>query len=136
MPKRSSLLRTSITIPAEVLKQADRLAEAWDRSRSWVLAEAVRRMAQLPAAATAPAPAVVREPIANPYAAQAEELETVRLRRLDADLRKTPEERLREAEELVELAWAVRPPRWRRQIASFDSYEDYDRWKAALRALG
>lgn len=135
MPKPNPLLRTSITIPADVLAQADRLAEAWDRSRSWVLAEAVRRMSQASAAAV-PAPAVVQEPIANPYAAQAEELEAVRLRRLDADLRKTPEERLREAEELVQLAWAVRPARWRRQIASFDSYEDYDRWKAAHQALG
>lgn len=134
MPKRSKLVRTSITIPVDVLALADRLARELDRSRSWVLAEGVRRLSQGAKAHTA-APGV-REPAVHPYAGQEAEMEAARLRRLDADLAATPEERLREAEELVRLARMVRPPRNRTQIIGFDSYEDYYRWKTTQQAGG
>lgn len=130
MSRKSNLLRTSITIPADVLKLADRLAGQLDRSRSWVIGEAVRRMAE-----GAPA-SVAREPIANPYAGYEEEIESARLRRLRADLAATPEERLRDADALARLGRMVRPPRNRSQIIAFDSYEDYDRWKTTHNAGG
>ena len=130
MPKKSSLVRTSITIPADVLRLADQLASRLDRSRSWVIGEAVRRMGQ------ADSVAAVREPITNPYAGYEEEMETARLRRLKADLTATPEERLRDADALVRLGRMVRPPRNRSQIIAFDSYEDYDRWKTTHNAGG
>jgi 5,10-methylenetetrahydrofolate reductase len=106
MPKKTSPARISITIPADLLKVADRLARQLDRSRSWVLGEAVRRMAQ------GSPPAGVREPLVNPYAEQAEELE----------------------EEILQMARRVRPARNRAQVIAFDSYEDYYRWKTIHRA--
>lgn len=38
-----SLLRITCTVPADVLKAADHLAERLERSRSWVVTEALRR---------------------------------------------------------------------------------------------
>ena len=38
--------RISITLPAEDLAAADRLAAQQDRSRSWIVAEAIRRYAR------------------------------------------------------------------------------------------
>ncbi len=128
MPRKPALARISITIPADLLKVADKLARQLDRSRSWVLGEAVRRMAQ------GSPPTGVREPLVNPYTDQAEEMEAVRVRRLKADLAATPAERLREAEEMVRLARMVRPARNRAQVIAFDSYEDYHRWKTMHRA--
>lgn len=130
MPKKPPFARISITIPADVLKLADQLASKLDRSRSWVMGEAVRRMAQSSDVR------VVREPVTNPYAGHEVEMEAARLRRLKADLAATPEERLRDAEELVRLSRMVRPPRNRSQIIGFDSYEDYDRWKTTQIARG
>lgn len=130
MPKKPPFARISITIPADVLKLADQLASKLDRSRSWVMGEAVRRMAQSSDVR------VVREPVTNPYAGHEVEMEAARLRRLKADLAATPEERLRDAEEMVRLSRMVRPPRNRSQIIGFDSYEDYDRWKTTQIARG
>jgi len=130
MPKKSRIARISITLPEEVLQEADRLAGELDRPRSWVLAEGVRRMARPQAAA------VVREPVVNPYAGFEQEMETARLRRLRADLRQTPEERLRDADDLLRLSRAVHPPKQRAQVIAFESYEEYDEWKAAHRVVG
>lgn len=130
MPKKPPIARISITIPADVLKLADELASRLDRSRSWVMGEAVRRMA------LGSDVRVLREPVTNPYAGYEAEMESARLRRLRADLAATPEERLRDADELVRLGRMVRPPRNRSQIIGFDSYEDYDRWKTTQRAGG
>jgi predicted transcriptional regulator len=130
MPKKSPIARISITIPADVLRLADQLASELDRSRSWVMGEAVRRMAQ------SDDTRLVREPTINPYAGHEAEMEAARLRRLKADLAATPEERLQDAEELVRLSRMVRPPRNRSQIIGFDSYEDYDRWKTTQIARG
>jgi len=130
MPRQTPLARISITIPPDVLKLADQLAAQLDRSRSWVLGEAVRRMAE-----GAPA-SVVREPMISPYAGYEEEMESARRRRLKADLALTPAERLRQADELARLGRMAGPPRNRSQIIGFDSYEDYDRWKTTHNAGG
>ncbi len=51
---------------------------------------------------------------------------------LAADLKRSPAERLRRAEELARLARQVRPRRGRRQqVIGFDSYEDFYEWKRA-----
>jgi plasmid stability protein len=47
----------------------------------------------------------------------------------EADLRLSPEERLREAEELTEDAFRARPRPRIRQVLQFDSLEDYFAWK-------
>ena len=123
MPEPSRIARISITIPADLLEAADRLAGELDRPRSWVLGEGVRRMTRDTTIAAAP------EPVVDPFAEFAEELEAARLVRLHADLALTPEERLRRAEEMARLARMGRPVRNRTQVIAFDSYEDYDRWK-------
>ena len=124
MPKPPRIARISITIPADLLEVADRLARELDRPRSWVLGEGVRRMTRDTTIAAAP------EPVVDPSAEFAEELAAARLVRLHADLAMTPEERLRRAEEMARLARMGRPVRNRAQVIAFDSYEDYDRWKS------
>ena len=133
MPKRPALSRISITIPADLLEAADRLAVQFKRSRSWLMGEAVRRLAEQ---SQGPAASGVREPALSPYAAFQGEIEGVRRRRLEQDLTLTPEERLRRSEELVGLARLVRPARHRAQVIGFDSYDDYFRWKTRHRAGG
>jgi predicted transcriptional regulator len=55
--KRSRIARISMTLPADLLRQTDQEAKRLGRSRSWVIAEALRRMQ----AGTGAAPGVVRE---------------------------------------------------------------------------
>jgi hypothetical protein len=126
--------RISITLPRDVLAAADRRARALDRSRSWVIAEAIRALVAAPSPA-APARDRVREPEAPVYAAQ--EVADARRRHLATDLKRTPAERLRRAEELARLARQVRPQKGggrRQQVIGFDSYEDFYEWKKAHRA--
>jgi hypothetical protein len=128
MPKPPRIARISITIPADLLEAADRLARELDRPRSWVLGEGVRRMTRDTTIAAAP------EPVVDPFAEFAEELEAARLCRLETDLAMTPEERLRRAEEMTRVARMGRPVRNRAQVIAFDSYEDYEQWKTTHRA--
>ena len=124
-----ALKRISITLPKDVLEAADRRARAVDRSRSWLIVEAVR------AYLAAPASARVREADAPVDAVQ--EVADARRQHLLADLKRSPAERLRRAEELGRLARQVRPRRGRReQVIGFDSYEDFYAWKRAHRAGG
>jgi len=122
-----SFKRISITLPKDVLEAADRRARALDRSRSWVIVEAIRSH-------VAEAPARVREPEAPVYAVR--EVAEARRRHLVADLALSPAERLRSAEELTRLARSQRRRgnRGRYQIIAFDSYEDFYEWKRASRA--
>jgi hypothetical protein len=121
--------RISITLPRDVLAGADRRARSLDRSRSWLIVEALRTYL------AAPAGSRVREPDGPVYAVQ--EVADARRRHLAADLKRSPAERLRRAEELAHLARQVRPRRGRRQqVIGFDSYEDFYEWKKARRAGG
>jgi hypothetical protein len=128
----SKLTRISITLPREVLAAADREAKRLDRSRSWVVAEAVRRYAGEPGAGSGQ----IAGPAPPAYAAA--EVAEARRRHLAADLRLSLAERLRHAEELVQLAWHVHGRRHRAQVIGFDSYEDFYEWKrkAQLRVAG
>jgi len=118
--------RISVTLPRDVLAAADRRAKELDRSRSWVIASALRQWTAEPGA--------VREPPAPPYGV--EEVADVRHQHLAADLERTPVERLRRAGDLARLARAARHRGPRTQIIGFDSYEDFYRWKKARRAGG
>jgi hypothetical protein len=133
MPRQKRrFARIAITLPPEVLALADRLARELDRSRSWVIAEAVRRFGAsgvgMPAAPTS---WVVREPAVPGFAAEV--LARGRRGQLQASLALSPPERLRRAEELLELAHAVRRRTPRAQIIGFDTWEDFARWKDARR---
>ena len=113
MPKHSRYSRIAITIPADDLAAADAIAHERQRSRSWVIAEAVRRYAAEPA----PAP-----PTFTPG------LGPLRLAQLAADLRLTPEQRVRAAEQ---TARASRPRNavHAQRVIGFDNLNDYLAWK-------
>lgn len=111
--------RISITIPAALVKQADREAGRRKRSRSWLIAEGVRRYVE-----EAPSSEAVREPPSAPYASG---LGAQRLAQLRADLGLTPEARVREAER---TARAARPSGLATyghvtRVVGFERYEDY-----------
>ena len=103
MAKPPPYARIAITLPPETLAAADRLAKAADRSRSWVIAEAVRRYAS---AGLGPS----------------------RTGQLQHDLRLTPEQRVREAEETLRVTELRHAPQ-RDRLLAFDRYEDFLDWK-------
>jgi predicted transcriptional regulator len=117
----SKLARITITLPRDLLAAADARAKRLDRSRSWVVAEALRRSVSGDAH-------VVREPSVAYGTGQVAEA-----RRFHAasDLRLSPPERLRRAEELGRLARAAQRRPRRQQVIAFDTYEDYYDWKKA-----
>lgn len=129
--------RITITIPQELVEAADAKARSLDRSRSWVLVEALRRFLAGPAP-----PSHVREPAAPPYAVTpsptaetvtpvdaATEVAASRLRRLRSELALPPLERLRRAEELARLGQLSNLSGASAQVVGFDTYEDYYEWK-------
>src|SRR5258705_3096168 len=110
-----ALERISITLPKDVLDAADKRARALDRSRSWVIVEAIRAYG---------------EPTATPNAVTSPGLGPLRLAQLEADLRLTPERRVHAAEETVRLGESVRGvSRPANRLIAFDQYEDYVQWK-------
>lgn len=119
-----AIARVTVTLPAPILKEADRRAKALERSRSWVVAEALRRF--LASAEAAPAP----------YAAPAADIERARLHHLKAELALSPAARLERAEELGRLARSRQRRGRRHQVIGFESWEDYDLWKTAQRIGG
>jgi hypothetical protein len=129
--------RITITIPSDLVAAADQRAEELDRSRSWVLVDALRRY--LRGAADAH---TVREPVAPPYAPSASspagsanpvdaaaEVAVSRRRRLRAELALPALERLRRAEELASLGAPRGGPKASAQVVAFDAYDDYYEWK-------
>lgn len=117
--------RIAITLPKDLLAGADRRAKELDRSRSRVIAEALR--------AYLTAPAQVREEIRPAYGADV--YGVARRAQLERDLARSPAERLRLAEQAAQTARAIHPRRGRRhQIIGFDSYEDFYEWKKNNRA--
>jgi hypothetical protein len=115
----SKLARVTITVPADLLASADARARRLDRSRSWVVAEALRGYL---------ATAAVREPATIAYG-PSPGLGTYRLQQLQADLALTPEQRVREAERTAREAALVRGTPRGRGLRFFDRYEDYLEWK-------
>ena len=119
MPRKSPYARISITLPRDLLAAADRRAKELDRPRSWVIAEAIRSYR-----AGTPSPVVAPPGV--------EEVAAARRQHLQADLQRTPEDRLRRAAAMVRLApRSGKQPRV--QVIGFDSYEDFDTWKRARR---
>jgi len=107
MPSKDSLARISMTIPADVLRRADRIAKREGRSRSWVLTDAVRRL---------PEPAPLTLP----------RLDESRRLQLAADLELTPTQRVLAAER---TAREVPVRRFGALFVTFDRFEDYLEWK-------
>ena len=105
--------RIAITLPQEDLAAADRIASEQDRSRSWVIAEAVRQYAR---AGLGPS----------------------RHRQLAADLRLTPEQRVRAAEDTEGVATLRlgKAQSRRQRVLAFERYDDFLDWKRSLAAGG
>lgn len=122
-----SFARIAITLPRDVLAAVNRRARELGRPRSRVIVDALRDyLASPPPPAARPA-----------YGADA--FGVARRRQLEADLARSPAERLRAAEQAARLASSRRAgPRPRRgavqQIIGFDSYEDFYEWKKKSRA--
>lgn len=119
------MLRISATIPDHLVAAADQHAQRLDRSRSWVLTEALRQYLSRPATPTE-VPEQPRD--ARTVAAITPSgLGENRLGQLRADLRLSPEERVKEAERTLRLS--RRGPRASRQpVIAFASFEDYLEW--------
>ena len=118
--------RIAITLPKDLVAAADRRARELDRSRSRVIAAALRAYLESPPTAQvreAPRPAYGSDPIGSARRAQ-----------LERDLARSPAERLRIAEAAARTARAHCAPRGRRhQIIGFDSYDDFYEWKQSHR---
>ena len=102
-----------MTIPADLVRQADQLARRWDRSRSWVIAEAVRLLSEQQKGTPEPGMDGGR-------------LDPHRRRLLADDVRLSPEDRVLAAER---TAREVPARAYGRLFISFDRPEDYLEWK-------
>jgi len=107
MSKEPPYARIAITLPETDLAAADRLARELDRSRSWVVAEAVRRYA-----------ASVEQLRAQ------EEIGPARRAQLLRDLALTPEERVRAAEETLAVSAHLSEPL---RFANFAAFLEWQR---------
>ena len=126
-----SRTRISITLPPKLVEAADQHAAQQDRSRSWVIAEALEAYLRQVDRAGEPASIVgLGERATVPYVARG--LGEQRLAQLEADLALTPEQRVREAEATARLNELRDTEPKRDRILMFARYEDYlawDRWE-------
>lgn len=137
------LTRISITVPKDLVTAADRRARQLHRSRSWVVAEALRvwlGAREQGARSREPTRTLAVREAGPGYAVRrrdeasvdvAVEVAAARERHLAAELALPPVERLRRAEELARLARDAQGRGRRRQVIAFDSYEDFYAWKKA-----
>lgn len=116
--RRARTVRITVTIPEDVLDRADELAAKQRRSRSWVISEAVRTFSTAESASSRKSPARLTAGLGDQ-----------RIQQLEADLRLTPAQRVREAEELFETALKARPQPRYEQVLMFERFEDYLAWK-------
>lgn len=113
MPKKRPFARIAITLPPETLRDADALAARLDRSRSWVVAEAIRQYA-----------AAQRDIAPSPDASVG--IGASRLEQLRRDAALTPEARVLQSEEVVAvggLPGRGEPPH------SFPSFDAFRVWR-------
>ncbi len=129
---KPSLERVTITIPAPVLAAADALAARLDRSRSWVLVEAVRRLV---ASEPLPDPASTSPAAPDPTPTQlaAEEALRARLARSTA---LSMVGRVQAAEEGARVARGAVPARPSQRIRGFPTQQAYEQWRTGARGEG
>ncbi len=109
MQKQPPFARITITLPQEDLQAADRLAGQQDRSRSWIVAEAIRCYV-----------ASLKKPDAT-----LDDLGSSRRAQLQRDMALTPQERVRQAEETQRLAEHVSDP------LTFATFDEFLKWRRA-----
>ena len=125
--------RIAITLPADDLASADRLAAREDRSRSWIIAEAVRQYVASDATRRSGNLDLVSAPPISNTRDHTPGLGESRQAQLIRDLLLTPEERVHAAEETLRLnehhASARAGPSRARSIVFFDDYGAFLDWK-------
>jgi predicted transcriptional regulator len=127
--------RIAITLPTKDLASADRLARTQDRSRSWIVAEAIRRYAAESEGRPVQATDTAGSAAAATTPAIQSGLGASRLAQLTRDLQLTPEARVLAAEETLRQTGMPRRPR-RHQLLAFDRYEEFLDWKKTRNACG
>lgn len=134
MPKQKHYSRIAITLPERDLHAADRLAGELDRSRSWVIAEAVRRFAADHEASFGQPSATSRR-VAEPSAAynQAEIVATglgpYRTAQLQKDFEMTTDARVLAAQETLEVTKLLHKRPGSERVIAFDRYDEFLDWK-------
>lgn len=116
MPRNLRFARISITLPPDTLRAADELAARHDRSRSWIVAEAIRQYA----AAQREAPSADDD---------ATRLGRSRLEQLRRDAALSPEARVLESEGIVTVDGEPGAPGEPVPPRSFPSYDDFIAWR-------
>ena len=101
--------KIAVSLPRDDLAAADRLARAQDRSRSWIVAEAIRKY------------------VAEQERESAHELGSSRAEQVKRDLQLTATERIREADELSVLSVASSRPI--EQPRTFRTYDAFSEWR-------
>lgn len=126
-----ALTRITITLHADLVRAADKAAKRQNRSRSWVVADVLRRglMRAEDVAGATTGSGAVREVSQVPYAADV--LDPQRFDQLRADMTLTPEQRVLEAEETLRTGEALHPGPRSRYVRFFHRVEDYVAWHRA-----
>lgn len=117
MPGNLRFARISITLPPETLRAADELAARHDRSRSWIVAEAIRQYA----AAQRGAPSADDDASTR--------LGRSRQEQLRRDVALSPEARVLESEGIVTVDGEPGAPGEPVPPRSFPSYDDFIAWR-------
>lgn len=112
MPRKTPFARIAITLPQETLRAADDLATRQDRSRSWIVAEAIRQYA-----------ATQRS---DASAASFAQLGASRAEQLRRDAALTPEQRVLESEDIVSIGEASAESA---TPLAFPSYDAFLAWR-------
>lgn len=119
MPSKPHFARIAITLPPDTLRAADELAARQDRSRSWIVAEAIRQYAA--AQQDGAEGAAMR-------GEQAARLDPSRFEQLRRDLALTAEARVLESESIASVGRSHGAPESPR---TFTSYDDFLAWRRA-----
>lgn len=109
MPRKPHFARIAITLPPETLRAADKLAARHDRSRSWIVAEAMRQYAAAQEGASN------ADDASTPLGAS-------RLEQLRRDVALSPESRVLESEALVSVGDTPGKPLAPRTFPSYDAF--------------
>ena len=112
MSRKAAFERIAITLPPETLRAADELAARDDRSRSWIVAEAIRQYATRRGALSAPD--------------TSSGLGASRQEQLRRDVGLSPEARVLECEDVAAVGGTSPKPT---APLSFSSYDAYLAWR-------
>lgn len=113
MTRKLPYARIAVTLPPETLRAADALAARHDRSRSWIVAEAIRRY-------------VLEEERGGAPGSAAGALDASRLEQLRRDLALPIETRAGEGEGIAVVGKRPGKPS---EPKVFATYDDFDAWR-------